>query len=88
MGSPERLHKYVWINVLRGGFHEGDNFWYITNSRDYKNPAELYFDDFDQIIPADTIEISRSGKPAKRYFVFLLKGLKRLPPNYLDSLAP
>jgi len=82
MGEPERLHKYLWINELRGGFQKGDNFWYITNSRDYKHPEEVYSLKFDQIIAADTIEIERGGQVAKRYFVFLLKDLKEVPPVY------
>ncbi len=85
MGKPERLHKYLWINNIRGGFHLGDSFWYLTSSRDYKDPCELYSDYFEQIAAADTIEIKRGGKPAKRYFVYLLKELKQLPPDYFAA---
>lgn len=85
LGEPQRLHKYLWINELRGGFHKGDDFWYITNSRDYKHPEEVYDQKFEQIIAVDTIEIERGGQVAKRYFVFLLKDLKEVPPLYLTK---
>lgn len=83
LGEPQRLHKYMWINNIRGGMKVGDDFWYITSSRDYKHPDEVYTDWFDQIIPADTLQIKRSGQVAKRYFIFLLKDLKSSPPDYL-----
>lgn len=86
IGKPERLHKYLWINHIRGGFHYGDDFWYLTSSRDYKHPSELYEAQFEQIVAADTVEILRNGSPAKRYFVFLLKDLKTLPADGLQAV--
>ena len=79
MGKPEKLHKYLWINEERGGFNLGADYWYLTNSRDYVDPTELYSEYFQEIIPADTINMYRSGKPAKRYFLFMLKDLQHLP---------
>lgn len=83
LGKPEKLHKYLWINEERGGFSLGADYWYLTNSRDYMNPLESYSDLFQEIIPADTITIFRSGKPAKHYFLFMLKGLEQLPEQPL-----
>jgi hypothetical protein len=83
LGKPENLHKYMWINQKRGEFQIGKDYWYITNSRDYKAPQDIYNEYFRQIIPSDTLTVSRNGKPAKRYFVFLLKDLKKLPQDYL-----
>jgi len=79
MGKPEKLHKYLWINEKRGGFSLGADYWFLTNSRDYVDPADIYSGNFQEIIPADTINIYRSGKPAKRYFLFMLKDLQQLP---------
>ncbi len=83
MGKAERLHKYIWINEERGGFKLGDDYWYLTNSRDYVDPFGIYAGSFQEIIPADTINIYRSNKPAKRYFLFMLKDLQRLPEQPL-----
>ena len=83
LGKPGKLHKYLWINEERGGFSLGADYWYLTSSRDYTNPLESYSGLFQEIIPADTITIFRSGKPAKRYFLFMLKGLEQLPEQPL-----
>ncbi|MDN5349034.1 MAG: hypothetical protein PWQ54_430 [Bacteroidales bacterium] len=85
LGKPENLHKYMWINQKRGGFQIGKDYWYITNSRDYTAPQDLYDEYFRQIIPSDTLTVMRNGIPAKRYFVFLLKDLKKLPKDYLNQ---
>ncbi|PKP52491.1 MAG: hypothetical protein CVT92_08665 [Bacteroidetes bacterium HGW-Bacteroidetes-1] len=85
LGQPQRLHKYLWINEKRGGFSKGDNFWYLTTSRDYKHPDEVYNDMFDSIVPSDTITINRNGKPAKRVFIFLLKDLQKLPEPFFKK---
>jgi len=83
LGSPQNLHKYMWINHERGGFQLGADYWYITNSRDYKSPESIYSEYFERIIAADTITVNRGNTPAKRYFVFMLKGLKQIPEDYL-----
>jgi 4-amino-4-deoxy-L-arabinose transferase-like glycosyltransferase len=85
LGKPQRLHKYLWINEERGGLQKGGDYWYITNSRDYKHPEDIYAGLFEQIVTADTITIERAGKPAKRFFVFLLKDLKEQPVSFLDK---
>lgn len=82
LGKMERLHKYMWINEQRNGFKPGDDFWFLTTSRDYTNPNEVYQHLFSEIITADTITLVRSGKPAKRVFVFLLKDLKTVPEQH------
>lgn len=84
MGNIEKIHKYLWINEMRGGMQKGNDYWFLTNSRDYKNPNDVFKGMFTEIITADTIEITRCGKPAKRYFVFLLKDLKTKPYSLSD----
>jgi hypothetical protein len=53
----------------------------ISTSNWYKNPFEYYATNFNQILPADTIEIKRSGKLAYYAFVFKMKGYKGNFPN-------
>lgn len=84
LGNLEKIHKYLWINEIRGGLQIGNDYWFLTNSRDYKNPNDVFKGMFSEIITADTIEITRCGKPAKRYFVFLLKDLKTKPYSLSD----
>jgi hypothetical protein len=82
LGWPHRLNKYNWINRKRGGFSQGDNYWYLTNSRDYKPAEDVYAGLFAEIIAADTIEIMRGNRPAMRVFVYMLKGLQEEPEKY------
>ena len=79
LGAIDKLHNYYWINDMRGGFHTGNNYWFITNSRDFKEPEKLFHDFFERIIPTDTIEIHRSAKVVKRFFVYRLENLEQLP---------
>jgi hypothetical protein len=79
MASLERIHKYAWINDLRGGLEYGQDAWYITTSRDYKDVFELYGDSFLKIVPADTLRITRNGKPVENVFIYRMFDLQELP---------
>ena len=87
LGWPEQLHKYLWINDIRNGFHLGESYWFITDSRYLKDPMTLYQWYFKVIEPVGTIEIERCGKPAKNFFVFVCKDLTSLPPNLASFMA-
>ena len=87
LGWPEFLHKYLWINDERGGFHLGENYWFLSDSRYMKNPKETYQWYFKKIELVGTIEIERCGKPAKNFFVYTCKGLTDLPPTLQDFMA-
>ena len=76
LGKPENIHKYLWINEIRGGFQQGESYWFLTDSRYLKNPNELYHDQFESIELVGTIPIERCGKTAKNFFVYACKGLK------------
>lgn len=76
LGEPGNLHKYLWINEARGGFHPGESYWFLTDSRYLKKPNELYPNQFDSIELVGIIPIERGGKTAKNFFVYACKGLK------------
>ncbi len=84
LGRFDRINKYNWINDARGGFSLGENYWYLTDSRNYKHPEEVYTGLFSEIIASDTITIMRMNKPAKRVFVFMLKDLKEDPETFFN----
>ncbi len=84
IGTLERIHKYAWINNYRGGFGLGEDDYFITDSRDFKDPNELYNEYYKEIIPSDTIPIQRNGKTVKYVFVYRLKDLKKIPENILQ----
>ena len=87
LGWPEFLHKYLWINDKRGGFHLGENYWFISDSRYFKNPKETYQWYFKEIELVGVIEIDRCGKPAKNFFVYTCKDLIDHPPTLQDFMA-
>lgn len=85
LGQPEYIHKYFWINKKRKGFHLGENYWFLTDSRYYKDPKTTYRWYFKDIELVGTIEIERCGKPAKNVFVYICKNLKSEPKISLPS---
>ena len=87
LGWPEQLHKYLWINDERGGFHLGENYWFLSDSRYPKDPRETYQWFFKEIELVGVIEIDRCGKPAKNFFVYTCKDLLDQPPSLQDFKA-
>lgn len=87
LGWPEQLHKYLWINDERGGFHLGENYWFLSDSRYPKDPRETYQWFFKEIELVGVIEIDRCGKPAKSFFVYTCKDLMDQPPTLQDFKA-
>ena len=87
LGWSEFLHKYLWINDKRGGFHLGENYWFLSDSRYFKNPKETYQWYFKEIELVGMIEIDRCGKPAKNFFVYTCKNLIDQPPTLQDFMA-
>lgn len=85
IGKLERIHKYAWINNIQGGFNIGMDAYYITDSREYHKPDSIYYTYFEKVIAADTIQIYRNGKIAKRAFVFRMKNLQTIPEDQLSN---
>ncbi|MFK5855429.1 MAG: glycosyltransferase family 39 protein [Bacteroidota bacterium] len=85
IGKLSRIHKYAWINKDQGGFKLGLDAYYITDSRQYNKPDTIFYEYFEEIISADTIQIYRNGKVAKRAFVFRMKNLKVIPSDVLKK---
>ena len=81
LGWLQWLHKYLWINEERGGFHLGESYWFLSDSRYPKDPKTMYQWYFEEIVQVGTIEIDRCGKPAKNFFVYTCKNLIDLPPD-------
>lgn len=81
IGDLDHLHKYAWINEIRGGFKMGMDAYYLTDSRYYREPGEAIKNCFDHVEAADTIQIYRNGEVVKRAFVFRLKNLVKMPED-------
>lgn len=87
LGWPEQLHKYLWINDERGGFHLGENYWFLSDSRYPKDPKTTYQWYFKEIELVGIIEIDRCGKPAKNFYVYTCKDLCDQPPSLSQFMA-
>lgn len=84
-GTLSNIHKYAWINLERGHLEKGEHAYMISTSNWFKDPFEFYKNNFERIIPTDTIEITRSGKTAYYAFVYHLKGYKGNFPDPFNN---
>lgn len=75
INSLNEIHKYYWINQERGNIKKGTDAYFLTTSLYPKDPNILYKDLFKEILPPDTIRISRQKTIAKEVYVYRMKGL-------------
>lgn len=83
--NPGEIHKYAWINKMRGDLKLGEDYWFLTESFDYYEPNKYLKPYFREIVPTDTITIERGGEPAKYVFVYMLKDLKKMPQTWFEE---
>lgn len=76
LGELERIHKYQWINRIRGGMKKDDDAYYIALSDDYEDPVALYGKLFELVLPSDTIVITRGRDTIRKAYVYRLINLK------------
>ena len=76
MGGLDDIHKYQWITQDRGGFRQGEDYWFLSDSHYMKYPNEVFPDAFVSIHHVGTITIERGGRPVKNFFVYACKDLK------------
>ena len=77
IGTLERIHKYHWINKIRGPLAAGSDAWYIALSNENEDVQTKYGGMFSMIVPADTLELTRGGKVVKKAFLYRLIGLNQ-----------
>jgi hypothetical protein len=73
LGTLGEIRKYMWVNAERGGYNSISEAYYITPSRDYKDPRQEGGKLFSVITPADTIHIERGSIIVENIFVFIMK---------------
>lgn len=77
LGTLERIHKYHWINYIRGDLPTGSDAWYLGLSDDYEDPNLLYGALFTAIVPTDTLILTRGEETVRKVFLFRMTGLKQ-----------
>ena len=86
LGNLERIHKYQWINRLRGGMKKDEDAYFIALSDDYEDPVKLYGNLFELVLPSDTILIIRGRDTIRKAYIYKLINLKEnLIFNPVDS---
>jgi hypothetical protein len=75
-GDTSAIHKFVWINQMHGGFKLNSDAWYITSSRDFRDPRQLPGLYYEKVLLPDTVTIERMGEPAYYFFVYRMKNLQ------------
>ena len=71
-GRLDEIRNYGWVNKFRGNPHDINEAYYISPSRDYKSPEEVFGNLFSTIVPLDTIKITRGKSTAENIFVYRL----------------
>ena len=59
--------------------------WFITVSRDFRDPVPMYGPFFEDVELAYTIPIHRNGKHVMNAFVYYLKDMKEMPLSILAN---
>lgn len=74
LGEMQSLHHYPWITADRGGIVAGEDLFLVISSTFYRDPLVIYGDRFESIVECPSIDIIRSDRVVKRFYVYLLKG--------------
>lgn len=77
LGNPRYLNEYLWTNKWRRAEADLDNVYCIIPADDkYQVPSDFYRTKELALI----ITINRSGKPAHKFLVYRLRGLRKEVP--------
>ena len=68
-GNLNDIRNYRYVNRNRGNLISVESAYYITPSRDYKNPEELLGTSYSKIIPLDTIRVTRRSDTVENVFI-------------------
>jgi hypothetical protein len=72
VGNVFDLHKFAWLNKMEGEVQKGANAYFISSSNDYKDPENIYNNDFKKITLIDKIPQRRLGKIARYWYIYRL----------------
>ena len=71
-GNLNDIRNYLYVNRNRGNIKSVESAYYITPSRDYKNPEELFGSSYSKIVPLDTIRVTRQKDTVENVFIYIL----------------
>jgi hypothetical protein len=85
IGVLKNIHKYAWINRNRPPLKIGSDAYYITNSRDYRDPSPSVTQYFRQVDEPEVIPIYKGSRHVQNFFVYRLKNLHTIPSDVLEE---
>ncbi|WP_299122272.1 glycosyltransferase family 39 protein [uncultured Tenacibaculum sp.] len=68
LGTLDKIHKYYWINKENSKL--GNEVLYITDGRNFKDPRDLYADEYQNISIIKAVPIERKGIIVKYIFLY------------------
>lgn len=84
IGDLDAIHKYAWINRERPQLRQGSDAYFITSSRNFKNP-EYLLKYFKWIEKPEIIRIFKGKKHVENFFVYRLRNCFNPPPDVLEE---
>jgi hypothetical protein len=84
IGDLNAIHKYAWINRERAPIRPGSDAYFITNSRNYKDPDYL-LRHFELVDEPEIIRIYKQDKHVENFFVYRLRNCFDPPPDVLEE---
>ena len=73
LGELTNIHKYYWINKELPTIENYNEHLYITDSRNYRHPQEVYVNSYQEYKLLREFPIYRGGKVVKYVFLYWLK---------------
>ena len=77
LGEPKQVGVYQWLNGERLQDSDMNQAYCIIPSDDAYGPPANYYSSIEKL---HELRITRNGKPAKIFYVYLLKGLRKKVP--------
>ena len=76
LGEINELHQYAWLNEERVDEANMSAAYCIISSIETDEVSFPYYDYYEKLELVKTLLVKRSGKPAKKFFVYRLSGWK------------
>ena len=73
LGELTNIHKYYWINKELPPIENYKEHLYITDSRNYRHPKEVYVNGYKEYELLSEFPINRAGQIVKYVFLYRLK---------------
>ncbi|MCX6273343.1 MAG: glycosyltransferase family 39 protein [Bacteroidetes bacterium] len=72
-GNLEKIHKYYWINKIRGPISENKDAYFICSSRDELDPWSIFSRSFNRFEGPDTVPVYRNGVRVMDFYFYRLR---------------